>query len=59
MNRKRFIVQVIVGIFLFIGISVILEGEYTQDVWIEKTKTALVFGLVYGMFLWAKEKFKK
>ena len=59
MDSKRLSIQVSIGIVLFVAISVILEGEYTQDVWIEKTITALVFGSVYGMFLWAREKFKK
>ncbi len=58
MSGKRIGSQVIVAIILFIAISVILEGEYTQDVVFEKVKTALAFGVVYAVFVVAREKFK-
>ena len=59
MDIKKFTAQVIAGVLLFIIISVILEGVYTYDIWVEKTKWALIFGLVYGMFIWIREKNKK
>lgn len=59
MDRKRFIIQVLVGIVLFTVISVILERDYSDAVWIEKLQYGLIFGLVYGMYLWARERYRK
>ncbi len=58
MDVKKMIVQVIVAMILFIIVSLILEGAYTQEVIIEKAKTAVLFGLAYAIFIWAKSKFK-
>lgn len=52
------IVQVIVAMILFIIISLILEGAYTQEVIIEKAKTTVLFGLAYAIFIWIRTKLK-
>ncbi|GAB5472509.1 MAG: hypothetical protein Mars2KO_06080 [Maribacter sp.] len=59
MELKKIVVQAIVGAVLFVIISVILEGSYGQEIWIEKVMKGLLFGLVYGVFLVLKEKFIK
>ncbi|MGI9550511.1 MAG: hypothetical protein ACR2MT_04885 [Aurantibacter sp.] len=59
MNAQRLLVQVVVGMILFTVIAVILEGNYAQEVWLEKGKMALLFGLAYGIFLILREKFRK
>ena len=43
---------------LFTLISVVLEKEYTQAVFLEKFWNGLVFGAIYGVFVWARNKFK-
>ncbi len=59
MGSTRLASQVIAGTILFTVISVVLEGTYTPEVWFEKVKLGLVFGLVYGMYLWARDRFTK
>lgn len=59
MDVKKIAVQVIAAMILFIIISLILEGAYTQELIIEKSKTALLFGLAYAVFIWIRTKLKK
>ncbi len=59
MDTKRLIIQVIVGMILFTAIAVILEGNYGQEVWLEKGRTALLFGAAYAIFLLVKERLRK
>ncbi|QLG46134.1 hypothetical protein [Costertonia aggregata] len=57
MNIKKIIIQAMVGAILFTIISVILEKEYTQDVILSKAGNGLMFGVLYGIFIWARQKF--
>ena len=57
MDIKKVVIQAFIGAILFTIISVILAGEYTQEVWIEKGIRGLIFGAVYGVFLVIREKF--
>jgi len=59
MDTKKLAIQVVVAMILFIIVSLILEGTYTQEVIIEKSKTALLFGLAYAIFIWIRTKLKK
>jgi len=59
MDVKKIVTQVIVAMILFMIISLILEGAYTQEVIIEKAKTALLFGSAYAVFIWIRTKLKK
>lgn len=59
MDVKRILIQAIVGAILFTIMSVILEGSYEQEVWIEKGMRGIIFGALYGVFLVVKEKFIK
>jgi len=59
MDVNRILTQALVGAILFTIISVILEGSYGQEVWIEKGIRGVIFGLLYGVFLVVKEKFIK
>jgi len=58
MNTKRLIVQVIAAILLYVIISLILEKEYSNDIIIREVLEGMVFGLLYGVFIWLREKFK-
>lgn len=58
MDIKRWVAQIVAAVVLFTLISVILEKEYTKDIIINKVGNGLIFGLIYGVFLWAREKFK-
>lgn len=59
MNVRRLVIQVAVGMLLFTTIAVILEGNYSQEIWFEKGKTALLFGIAYAIFLILKARFRK
>lgn len=58
MDYKKLISQVVAAIFLFTLMSVILEKEYTQEVILEKLKTGVIFGILYAIFIWARQRFK-
>ncbi len=59
MNVKKIVVQALVGAILFTVVSVILDGNHTEEVWLEKGLRGLMFGVIYGIFLVVKEKFIK
>lgn len=59
MKIKKIGIQALVAVILFTIFSVILAGDYSQEMWIEKGLRGLVFGVIYFVFLILKEKFKK
>lgn len=59
MDIRRILIQAIVGAILFTIVSVILEGSYEQEVWMEKGMRGIIFGVLYAAFLIIKEKFIK
>ena len=58
MNTKRLIVQVFAAILLYVIISLILEKEYTNAIILREVIEGLVFGVLYGLFIWLREKWK-
>ena len=59
MNVRKIIIQALVGAILFTIISVILEGDYGQEVWQEKGLRGLLFGGIYAIYIAVRGKFKK
>ncbi len=59
MDIKKLISQVIAAVVLYTVISVVLEKDYTTDTWINEGKEALIFGLVFGILMWLRERFRK
>lgn len=59
MDLKKVVIQAIVGAVLFTIILVILEKDYSQNVWYEKGVNGLIFAIFYGVFLIVREKFFK
>ena len=59
MELKKLVFQAFVAMVLFTIASVILAGDYSQEIWIEKGLRGLIFGVIYFVFLILKEKFKK
>lgn len=57
MDFKKVVIQAFIGVVFFTIISVILEGEYTQEVWMEKALRGLLFGVVYAVFLVVRNKY--
>ena len=59
MDKRKIGIQAIVGAILFTAISVVLEGDYGQEVWLEKGFLGILFGVVYAIFLVIKVKYLK
>ncbi len=59
MDIRKISIQAIVGAILFTVISVVLEGSYGQEVWVEKGLSGILFGVVYALFLVIKVKYLK
>lgn len=55
----KIIVQSIFAAVLFIVISVILEKDYSQAVWLEKGVNGGIFAVCYALFLIVRQKFIK
>ncbi|EAR02072.1 hypothetical protein [Maribacter sp. HTCC2170] len=58
MSIKRLVLQVLAAVILYVGISLILEKEYTNDIILREILEGVVFGLLYGVFIWFREKFR-
>jgi uncharacterized membrane protein (DUF373 family) len=58
MDVKKIGVQAVVAAVIFIVFSVIIAGDYSQEMLIHKASRGLIFGLVYFVFLILKEKYK-
>lgn len=56
MARKRIWVQVIAGIVLYTGISLLLEQEVSQEVLFREFVEGLIFGGLYGLFLYIRQR---
>ena len=59
MDKKKFISQIIAAIVLYTVISVILEKDYSMDTWMNEGKEALIFGVIFGVLMWIRERFRK
>ena len=58
MNKKRLILQVLAAILLYVVISLILEKEYTTTAILREGIEGLIFGILYGVFIWFREKWR-
>ncbi|MBT8263987.1 MAG: hypothetical protein HKM92_10560 [Arenibacter sp.] len=59
MERKKFIVQVGIAILLYMVVSLILEKDMSVDTLVKELKDGLIFGLVYAVFLFVWNRYKK
>jgi len=59
MERKKFIGQVVVAMFLYVIISLILEGDISTEILIKEFRDGLIFGLVYGVIIYFWDRRKK
>ena len=59
MDKKKLISQIIAAIVLYTVISVILEKDYSAETWISEGKEALIFGAIFGVLMWLRERFRK
>ena len=59
MERKKLFVQVFAAVLLYVGISLILEKEHTQEIVMRELTEGLVFGFIYGVFIWLSSRWRK
>ena len=59
MDWKRLSSQVIAAILLYTVISVILEKDYSMETWLNEGKEALIFGVIFGILMWLRTRFRK
>lgn len=59
MTTQRLITQAIIGGVLYLGISLILEKDFSSGTLKTEGVEAFIFALVYGVGLWAYHKFIK
>ncbi|NND15962.1 MAG: hypothetical protein HKN89_06520 [Eudoraea sp.] len=57
MKIKRYIIQALVAVALYVLISMILEGEYSNEILMREITEGLVFGVLYAIFLWVRDRF--
>ncbi|MGI9546607.1 MAG: hypothetical protein ACR2MM_05195 [Flavobacteriaceae bacterium] len=59
MEPKKLAIQVVAAIILYVGISLILEKDFNRDILYREMIEGLVFGVVYGLFIWLRAKWMK
>ena len=59
MEIKKLFVQVFAAVLLYVGISLILEKEHTQEIVMRELTEGLVFGIIYGVFIWLSARWRK
>jgi uncharacterized membrane-anchored protein len=59
MTLKRILIQALVGGFIYLVISLILERSTASDTLVKEGTEALIFAVVYGVGLWVYYRFIK
>ncbi len=58
MERKKLILQVVAAFILYVGISLILEKEYSREIIYREMIEGVVFGIIYGIFIWLSARWR-
>lgn len=58
METKKYIIQVSVAIFLYVLISMILEKNYTADIFMRELMEGMIFGAFYAVFIWVRDRYR-
>ncbi len=59
MTVKRILIQALVGGFIYLLISLILERSTASEALVKEGTEALIFAVVYGVGLWVYYRFIK
>ena len=59
MERKKFLTQVLAAFILYVVISLILEQEYSREIILREMLEGIVFGIIYGIFIWLSSRWRK
>ena len=56
MKLKKLAIQAGTAMALYVIISLILEGEYSREIFLRELGEGVIFGLLYGLYLWARQR---
>ncbi len=59
MTTQRILVQALIGALLFWIVKLILGRDFGQETLLAEGKTALIFGVAYGIFLFVWHRLVK
>lgn len=59
MSTQRIIAQAVAGALLFFGFKLLLERSLASETLIREGQYALVFGAIYGLYLFLRNRFDK
>jgi|GEM_PF-1713411 len=59
MELRKYIVSMVIAMVFYVVISLILEGEFTKDLLIRESGEGLIFGILYGLYLFLRKRFIK
>jgi hypothetical protein len=59
MDKKKLISQILAAVVLYTVISVVLEKDYSMKTWMNEGKEALIFGAIFGLLMWFRERYRK
>lgn len=59
MELRKYIVSMVIAMVFYVVISLILEGEFTKDLLIRESGEGLIFGILYGLYLFLRKQFIK
>ena len=59
MDKKKLASQIIAAVVLYTVISVVLEKDYSMETWMNQGKEALIFGVIFGILMWLRARFRK
>lgn len=58
METKKYIIQVLVAVMLYVLISMILERDYSAGIFWRELMEGMIFGAFYAIFLWVRDRFR-
>ncbi|MEZ2415132.1 hypothetical protein ACA086_09210 [Muriicola sp. E247] len=59
MKLRKYAIQIFVAMVLYIIVSLILEKDYSRDILIREAGEGFIFGILYGLYLFLRNRFRK
>ncbi|MBT8280654.1 MAG: hypothetical protein KJO16_03680 [Muriicola sp.] len=59
MKAGKYIILMAVAMTLYVVVSLILEGEVTEAILFREIGEGFIFGVLYGIYLYLRNRFRK
>lgn len=59
MKAGKYIILMAVAMTLYVAVSLILEGEVTEAILFREIGEGVIFGILYGIYLYIRNRFRK